>query len=686
MDAVGETPRTQRRNDVVRKRKAGERRELDVAGTVALPAPVEPADGVVVHRDFGGVGDDLHVHRARRRRERVVEHRARDAVRVRDRVRCVTRIAAGGDVAVAQNRIPPIEPVRQPEQALGNGAHQAIWNYSDAEERRDRHATVDFVFLTDPGREQSAQGKTGDGDAIAEFARDVDVLGYGLIEFFGSEPLQRREQPIGMTVVRQAWHDNVVAALEQIDGDAFELRRARAESVQQDDRARAPLAVHVGARAAVLGDAGVVARNELVEAVEAGGQEPVLNTIWVHLLSEQALESIAREERYGAHNYDPLPLVVERAQGVWLWDVAGRRYLDCVSAYSAINQGHCHPRIYEAMLQQARRVTLTSRAMHNDRMPALLEHLTRVCGYDKALLMNTGVEAVETAVKLARRWGYRVKGIPKDTARIVVFSNNFHGRTIAAVSASTTPEYRDAFGPFLPGFVAVPFGDADALERALTPETCAVLVEPIQGEGGVNVPPSGYLKRVWALCREHEILLLADEVQTGFGRTGDLFACDDEGVKPDVLIVGKALGGGFYPVSAALANDALMNLFEPGDHGSTFGGNPLACAVADAALDVVIAENLPARARYAGAAITQGLRAIGSPLVKEIRGRGLLIGLELTVPAARLAEALLERGVVCKETREFVLRVAPPLVIEDDAIAYLLERFAEAAAAVSAHP
>jgi ornithine--oxo-acid transaminase len=454
--------------------------------------------------------------------------------------------------------------------------------------------------------------------------------------------------------------------------------------VEQNDRARAPFAVHVRERASFFSNSRMIASDEPVEPIEAGSQGRVLKTVGVHLLSEQARELIAREERFGAHNYAPLDLVVERAEGVWLWDVAGRRYLDCVSAYSAVNQGHCHPRIYAAMVEQARRVTLTSRAMYNDRMPGFLEKLTRVCGYDKALLMNTGVEAVETAIKLARRWGYVEKGIPQDAASIVVFSDNFHGRTLAAVSASTTPEYRAGFGPFLPGFLRVPFGDADALERAITPETCAVLIEPIQGEGGVNVPPPGYLKRVWALCREHEVLMLADEVQTGFGRTGDLFACDYDGIKPDVLIVGKALGGGFYPVSAALAGDALMGLFGPGDHGSTFGGNPLACAVGDAALDVVVSENLPARARYAGAAIVQGLRAIGSPLVTEVRGRGLLLGLQLTVPASRLAEQLLARGVASKDTREFVLRIAPPLVIDDEAIAYLLERFAEALGAL--HP
>ncbi|HZY96158.1 MAG TPA: ornithine--oxo-acid transaminase [Candidatus Cybelea sp.] len=406
----------------------------------------------------------------------------------------------------------------------------------------------------------------------------------------------------------------------------------------------------------------------------------------MHLLSDRARELVAEEERYGAHNYAPLDLVVERAEGVWLWDVAGRRYLDCVSAYSAVNQGHCHPRIYAALVEQAKRVTLTSRAMRNDRMPGFLKDVTELCGYDMALPTNTGVEAVETAIKLARRWGYVAKGIPDGRAEIIVFSNNFHGRTIAAISASSTTEYREHFGPFVPGFVMVPFGDADALERAINSNTCGVLVEPIQGEGGVNVPPDGYLKRAWALCREHDVLFIADEIQTGLGRTGELLACDYERVKPDVLILGKALGGGFYPVSATLASDALMRLFQPGDHGSTFGGNPLASAVAQAALGVIVSEKLPARARYAGAKVMQGLRAIASPLIAGIRGRGLLVGIELTVPAQRLSEALLERGVVAKECRERILRIAPPLVIDDDAIAYLLERFADAVKATNPGP
>jgi ornithine--oxo-acid transaminase len=456
--------------------------------------------------------------------------------------------------------------------------------------------------------------------------------------------------------------------------------------VEQNDRTLAPLGMHQRDRSTARCDAGMIASDKELETLEAGSQGKFLNSLDVYLLSDRAKELIADEERYGAHNYAPLDLVVERAEGVWLWDVTEKRYLDCVSAYSALNVGHCHPRVYAALAEQGRRVTLTSRAMRNDRLPGFLEKLTRVCGYDKAIPMNTGVEAVETAIKLARRWGYAVHGVARDRAEIVVFNDNFHGRTIAAVSASTTPEYRAQFGPFVPGFVAIPFGDADAVENAITANTCAVLIEPIQGEGGVNVPPEGFLARVRAICRQRDVLLMADEVQTGFGRTGDLFACDYENVKPDVLIVGKALGGGYYPVSAVLASAELMDLFAPGDHGSTFGGNPLASAVAEAALDVIVSEELPARARRAGEAIARGVRQIGAPSIAEVRGRGLLIGVVTRFPAQRLSAALLERGVAAKDTREHVLRIAPPLVIDDAAIAYFLERFADAIRDIDLHP
>ncbi|MDQ2680607.1 MAG: ornithine--oxo-acid transaminase [Candidatus Eremiobacteraeota bacterium] len=393
---------------------------------------------------------------------------------------------------------------------------------------------------------------------------------------------------------------------------------------------------------------------------------------------ENAPALIAMEERYGAHNYKPLDLVVERAEGVWLYDVDGNKFLDCISAYSAVNQGHCHPRIQAALIAQAKKVSLVSRAMRNDRLPPFLKKLTALTGFDVALPMNTGAEAVETAIKLARRWAYDVKGVAEDRAEIIVFNNNFHGRTTSIISASSEPAYKRGFGPFTPGFVLVPFGDYDALAKAVNENTAAILIEPIQGEGGVIVPPDGYLKRAWGLCKEHRVLFIADEIQTGFARTGEMFACDHEGIKPDIMVVGKALGGGYYPVSAALASKALMDLFQPGDHGSTFGGNPLACAVASVALDVIVDEKLASRARYSGAKIMQALRGLNSPLIKEVRGRGLLIGVELTIPARRLSEALLARGVAAKDTHDMVLRLAPPLVIDDAEIDFLLRAFGEA--------
>ncbi len=395
---------------------------------------------------------------------------------------------------------------------------------------------------------------------------------------------------------------------------------------------------------------------------------------------------IDAEEHFGAHNYHPLDLVVDEARGCWLTDVEGKRYLDCISAYSAVNQGHCHPRIVAALVEQAGRVTLTSRAMRNNRLPEFLERLTRLCGFEMALPMNTGVEAVETAIKLARRWGYDVKGIAPDRAEIIVFTNNFHGRTTTVISASSEPAYRRSFGPYTPGFVLVPYGDADALERSIGPNTCAMLIEPIQGEGGVIVPPEGYLKRAWAICKEHDVLFLGDEIQTGFGRTGAMMCLDHDGIKPDILIVGKALGGGLYPVSAILADRALMSLFQPGDHGSTFGGNPLGSAVAVAAMDVLVEERLPERARYAGAKLMQGLRALQSSSIRDVRGRGLLVGVEFDRPARPLAYALLERGIAAKDTHERVLRIAPPLVITDAEIDLFLERLQDALVVFDAAP
>jgi len=380
------------------------------------------------------------------------------------------------------------------------------------------------------------------------------------------------------------------------------------------------------------------------------------------------------EEQYGAHNYHPLDVVIARAEGVWMYDVDGKRYLDCLAAYSAVNQGHCHPRIVKAATDQARRLTLTSRAFRNDQFPLLLKQLHDLTGMDMALLMNSGAEAVETALKAARKWGHKVKGIPEGKAEIIVCANNFHGRTITIVSFSTDEQYRDGFGPFTPGFTVIPFGDADALEKAITPNTCAFLVEPIQGEAGIIIPPDGYLKRAEAICRKNRVLLITDEIQSGLGRAGTLFAHQHDGVKPDAIIVGKALAGGLYPVSAFLANREVMDVFKPGDHGSTFGGNPLACAIARAALDVIVDEKLVERSAKLGGYLLDQLKKIQSPVVKEVRGRGLWIGIELTVPARPYCEALQAEGILCKETHEHVIRIAPPLVIEMDEVDWALER------------
>ncbi len=396
-------------------------------------------------------------------------------------------------------------------------------------------------------------------------------------------------------------------------------------------------------------------------------------------LSEQlsSEELIALEELYGAHNYKPLDVVLSRGEGVWVWDVEGNRYLDCLSAYSAVNQGHAHPRIRAALIEQAERLTLTSRAFRNDQLGLFYRDLCELTGYEMALPMNTGAEAVETALKAARKWGYEVKGVPDGQAEIIACAGNFAGRTITIISFSSDPQYRAGFGPFTPGFKVIPYGDADALEAAITPNTVAFIVEPIQGEGGVIVPPRGYLRRVRDICTRHNVLFIADEIQTGLGRTGKLFACDHEGVRPDVVTIGKALSGGFYPVSAVLSSREVLGVFRPGDHGSTFGGNPLAAAVARAALHVLIDEDMIANAAEMGEYFQDRLAEITSPHVKEVRGRGLMIGVELKPEAGgarRFCEALQEQGILAKETHQHIIRFAPPLIITRDEIDWAVER------------
>jgi ornithine--oxo-acid transaminase len=381
------------------------------------------------------------------------------------------------------------------------------------------------------------------------------------------------------------------------------------------------------------------------------------------------------ENQYGAHNYHPLDVVIQKAQGAWVYDVDGKRYLDCLAAYSAVNQGHCHPRIMEALIEQAHKVTLTSRAFRNDQLPLLLKDVNELSGMDQMLPMNSGAEAVETALKAARKWGYQVKGIPSDKAEIVTCSHNFHGRTITIVGFSTEKQYRDGFGPFTPGFSIIPYGDADALRHAITPNTCAFLVEPIQGEAGIILPPPGYLKKCEALCRERNVLFVLDEIQSGLGRTGKLFAYMHEDVRPDMVIIGKALSGGYYPVSAVLAPRSVLGVFKPGDHGSTFGGNPLACAVARAALKVLTEEKLVEKSAELGEYFLGKLRTLRAPHIVDVRGRGLWIGIELSVPARPFCEKLKDEGILCKETHDRVIRVAPPLVINRDEIDWAFERF-----------
>lgn len=392
-------------------------------------------------------------------------------------------------------------------------------------------------------------------------------------------------------------------------------------------------------------------------------------------------EYIAIEEEYGAHNYHPLGVVINRGEGVWVYDVDGKRYLDCLSAYSALNQGHVHPKILAALQEQAAKVTLTSRAFRNDQLPLFYKELSELTGYGMSLPMNSGAEAVETAIKLARKWAYLVKGIPRHQAEIITCENNFHGRTVSIVSFSTEPLYRDDFGPYTPGFVVVPYGDAQAIEDAITPNTAAVMVEPIQGEAGVVVPTAGYLRMLRRICDQHNVLLIADEIQTGLGRTGRLFASEYEGVRPDMVIIGKALAGGFYPVSAVLADPQIMGLFTPGEHGSTFGGNPLGMAIARAALRVIVEEQLVENSSRLGEYFMEQLSEIPSPHVKEIRGKGLLIGVELIPEAGgarRFCEKLAELGILAKETHQHVIRFAPPLVIDQETLDWALPRIREA--------
>jgi ornithine--oxo-acid transaminase len=401
----------------------------------------------------------------------------------------------------------------------------------------------------------------------------------------------------------------------------------------------------------------------------------------IALARPHTADLIALEGLYGAKNYKPLDVVLTRGQGVHVWDVEGNRYLDCLSAYSAVNQGHCHPKILEAMVEQAGRLTLTSRAFRNDQLAPFYEELCALTGSHKALPMNSGAEAVESAIKVARKWGYEVKGVPAGQAEIVVAADNFHGRTVAIVGFSTDPASRGGFGPFAPGFRVVPYGDADALEAAIGPNTVAFLVEPIQGEAGVIVPPAGYLQRARELCTQHDVILILDEIQTGLGRTGKLLAEEHEGIEADLTLIGKALSGGFYPVSAVLSNCEVMDVLHPGEHGSTFGGNPLACAVARAALRVLVEEGMIENAARVGDRLKASLASIRADSVKEVRGRGLMLAVELHPQAGgarRVCEALQGRGLLAKETHEHTIRIAPPLILTPDQADWIAEQFAGA--------
>lgn len=396
--------------------------------------------------------------------------------------------------------------------------------------------------------------------------------------------------------------------------------------------------------------------------------------------SQNSKKYIDLDEKYGAHNYHPLSVVITKGQGAWVWDADGKKYLDMLAAYSAVNQGHCHPKLQKTLAEQAQKITLTSRAFHNDQMGPWLKQLTELCQMDRAVPMNTGAEAVETAIKLARKWGYVVKGVPRNKAEIIVCENNFHGRTTTVVGFSSEAQYKDDFGPYAPGFVPIPFDDPEALENAITPNTVGFLFEPIQGEAGVIVPKQGYLEKIHSICKKKNVLVIADEIQTGLGRTGKLFAFQYENLKPDLLVLGKALGGGFYPISAVVGSHEILGLLKPGDHGSTFGGNPLACALSQTALHILIDEDLPNRAHQLGEKFRAALEKLPKNVVKEVRGKGLMNALELQTEAGSgrfYCELLCAKGILAKETHDFTVRFAPPLVIEEDALDFALNIISE---------
>lgn len=396
-----------------------------------------------------------------------------------------------------------------------------------------------------------------------------------------------------------------------------------------------------------------------------------------HNLSETSKAYVDLAEKYGAHNYHPLDVVLTKGKGAWVWDVDGKKYLDMLAAYSAVNQGHCHPKLQQTLLEQSQKITLTSRAFHNDQLGPWLKQITTLCGMERAIPMNTGAEAVETAIKLARKWGYQVKGVPRHQAEIIVCSNNFHGRTTTIVGFSSEPQYKDDFGPYAPGFITVPFDDAQALEKAITPNTVGFLFEPIQGEAGVLIPKEGYLKEVSHICKKHNILCIVDEIQTGLGRTGKMFAFQYEDCKPDLLVLGKALGGAYYPISAVVGRDDILGLLQPGDHGSTFGGNSLACALSQTALHILVDEQLAEKAYQLGMKFRDSLKDLPKDIVKEVRGKGLMNAIEVFPQAGRgrlYSERLKEKGILAKETHDFSIRFAPPLVISEPDLDFALEK------------